>query len=274
MALTLAAAGLLAVVPIRTVRAEYWARESEELAKALGAEISHEPTEAASFRELAVRRAMDGALADAKSIADRILYIPSRAAAYGQFALIEAGRTHFAEAKRLADRIVYKPYRLAAYRAVAAIEARAGDIADAKALVWHARMASDWQHQQDWTVMRGPGMGDLANPPRPWSGGQTFLPVGPAPCGPCGARVTGVWFCNGQAIYDCPPECPPQIEPPPIPPPPLPGKAPPAAALPANYLASSPVHGPLVIFNDSYDSHGTRVTGRTYADGSVIIETP
>ena len=75
------------------------------MANSLGAEISHEPTEAATFRELAVRRARAGDLADAKSIADRILYVPSRAAAYGQFALIEARRTHFAEAKRLADRI-------------------------------------------------------------------------------------------------------------------------------------------------------------------------
>ena len=149
-------------MPTSRLRAEDWARESLELANSLGAEISHEPTEAATCRELAVRRARDGDLADAKSIADRILYVPSRAAAYGQFAVIEARRTHFAEAKRLADRILYKPYRLAAYRTVAAIEARAGDVPDAKALAWHARMASDWQLQKDWNWLRvaSVGMGD------------------------------------------------------------------------------------------------------------------
>ena len=75
----------------------------------------------------------------------------------------------------------------------------------------------------------------------------------------------------------CPPDVPAAAwrNRPAIPAPPLPGK--PASRrphCPANYLTASPVHGPIVIFNDSYDSRGTRVTGRTYADGSVIIETP
>ncbi len=272
---------LLLSISLDRARAEDWARESQDLANSLGAEISHEPTEAATFRELAVRRARAGDLADAKSIADRILYVPSRAAAYGQFALIEARRTHFAEAKRLADRIVYKPYRLAAYREIVAIEARAGDIADAKALAWHTRMASDWQRQKDWTVgplanlsTSGPIVGPLANLPPTGQIGN--LPhVDTSPCGLGGAKVTGVWFCNGQAIYDCPPDWPPQTGPAPIPQPPLPGIVPQsAAALPADYLAPHRVHGPIVSFNDSCDSRGTRVTGRTYADGSVIIETP
>jgi hypothetical protein len=279
VSLTLAAALLLCTSLGRAARGEDWARESRELSKAAGAEISHEPTEAATFRELAVRRARAGDLADAKSIADRILYVPSRAAAYGQFAVIEARRTHFAEAKRLADRILYKPYRLATYREIAAIEARAGDVADAKALAWHTRMASDWQLQKDWNWVRiaslptaWPTVGQVANLPISRQTGN--LPHVDSPCGFGGAKVTGVWFCNGQAIYDCPPEDAPQIVPAPIPEPPRPAKPQPAAALPASYLAPSPVHGPIVIFNDSYDSRGTRVTGRTYADGSVIIETP
>jgi hypothetical protein len=44
--------------------------------------------------------------------------------------------------------------------------------------------------------------------------------------------------------------------------------------LPPNYLAADPRHGAVVDFTDEYDSRGTRVTSRTYADGAVVIETP
>lgn len=44
--------------------------------------------------------------------------------------------------------------------------------------------------------------------------------------------------------------------------------------LPANYLAPHPKYGALIDFLDEYDSFGTRVTSRTYANGHVIIETP
>ena len=44
--------------------------------------------------------------------------------------------------------------------------------------------------------------------------------------------------------------------------------------LPPEYLAADARHGAVVDFVDEYDSHGTRVTSRTYADGYVVIETP
>ena len=44
--------------------------------------------------------------------------------------------------------------------------------------------------------------------------------------------------------------------------------------LPANYLAADPHHGAVVDFRDEYDSYGTRVTSRRYADGYSVIETP
>jgi hypothetical protein len=44
--------------------------------------------------------------------------------------------------------------------------------------------------------------------------------------------------------------------------------------LPANYLAADSRHGAVVDFQDEYDSYGTRVTARRYADGYVVIETP
>jgi hypothetical protein len=46
------------------------------------------------------------------------------------------------------------------------------------------------------------------------------------------------------------------------------------AGLPKGYLDADPNHGPLVDFTDECDSHGTRVTSRTYADGYTMIETP
>ena len=44
--------------------------------------------------------------------------------------------------------------------------------------------------------------------------------------------------------------------------------------LPADYLDADPRHGWLVDFTDEYDSRGTRVTLRKYADGHAVIETP
>jgi len=91
------------------------------------------------------------------------------------------------------------------------------------------------------------------------------------------SEVTVVWFCNGQPIYDHPPQSGGAVlwqdflnhdraadrVPSTVP-----------AGLPANYLAAAPRHGALVEFTDEYDSRGTRVTSRKYADGSVVIETP
>ena len=94
------------------------------------------------------------------------------------------------------------------------------------------------------------------------------------------SEVTSVWFCNGMAIYDHPPafarrdcrDCAgtqyyrdrsPDY---------VPAKVP--SGLPANYLAADPRHGAVVDFQDEYDSYGTRVTARRYADGYVVIETP
>jgi hypothetical protein len=48
----------------------------------------------------------------------------------------------------------------------------------------------------------------------------------------------------------------------------------PSPELPAEYFAPHPRHGELVDFAEQYDSHGTRVTSRKYADGHFIIETP
>ena len=89
-------------------------------------------------------------------------------------------------------------------------------------------------------------------------------------------KVTGVWFRCGQPVYDRPPyfapaywQC-------------LACKKPAARGVPAqvppglraNYLDPDPRHGAVVDFTDEYDSHGTRVTSRKYADGYVVIETP
>jgi hypothetical protein len=79
------------------------------------------------------------------------------------------------------------------------------------------------------------------------------------------ADVTGVWFCNGLAIYDHPPGRW-------LGPWPLAGLSPPG--LPPNYLAPDPRRGAVVKFIDERDSRGTRVTSRTYANGSIVIETP
>ena len=94
--------------------------------------------------------------------------------------------------------------------------------------------------------------------------------------------VTAVWFCHGQPVYDHPPapagcagcnhravpvffggdraaeRVPSQVPP----------------GLSANYLDSDPRHGAVVEFADERDSHGTRITSRTYADGYAVIETP
>jgi hypothetical protein len=96
------------------------------------------------------------------------------------------------------------------------------------------------------------------------------------PKGP--ADVTGVWFCNGLPIYDHPPgsiggsecgwreiTCDRVADH-------VPSEVPPG--LPSNYFAPDPHHGAVVDFIDDYDSHGTRVTSRKYADGYAVIETP
>jgi hypothetical protein len=91
------------------------------------------------------------------------------------------------------------------------------------------------------------------------------------------AVVTSVWFCNGMPIYhrlpvaggyprpgsqlmrDTSPDR-------------VPAEVP--RGLPANYLAADARHGIVVDFRDEYDSSGTRVTARRYADGHTVIETP
>ena len=96
------------------------------------------------------------------------------------------------------------------------------------------------------------------------------------------SEVTVVWFCNGQPVYDHPPASvgyggyngqgnpsffrfePAANH--------VPLKVP--DGLPSNYLAPDPRHGVLVDFADEYDSRGTRVTSRTYANGYTVIETP
>ena len=96
------------------------------------------------------------------------------------------------------------------------------------------------------------------------------------------ADVTGVCFCNGQVFYDHPPapagwsrsalrnsQVFPNRDP-------APDRVPAAVprGLPSNYLAADPRHGAVVNFTDEYDSYGTRVTSRRYADGYAVIETP
>ena len=94
------------------------------------------------------------------------------------------------------------------------------------------------------------------------------------------SEVTSVWFCNGMVMYDHPPasarrpcdggaawpiyrdRSPNRV----------PAQVP--QGLPANYLAADPHHGAVVDFRDEYDSYGTRVTSRRYADGYSVIETP
>ena len=89
-------------------------------------------------------------------------------------------------------------------------------------------------------------------------------------------KVTGVWFRCGRPIYDQPPSFAPAYwqclackKPAASS---VPSQVPPG--LPSNYLAADPRHGAVVDFTDEYDSHGTRVTSRKYADGYVVIETP
>lgn len=94
--------------------------------------------------------------------------------------------------------------------------------------------------------------------------------------------VTAVWFCNGQPIYDHPPAlfgcagCNHRVVPVFVggdrAANPVPNQVPPG--LSANYLDSDPRHGAVVEFADERDTHGTRVTSRTYADGYAVIETP
>jgi hypothetical protein len=97
------------------------------------------------------------------------------------------------------------------------------------------------------------------------------------------SEVTSVWFCNGMVMYDHPPAfarqpysvypvCPVQPIYRDLSPRSVPVEAP--QGLPANYLAADPRHGAMVDFRDEYDSSGTRVTSRRYADGYVVIETP
>lgn len=108
---------------------------------------------------------------------------------------------------------------------------------------------------------------------------NTAALIGAADIIPGKGDVTGVSFCNGQPIYDRPPtpnqsECrerwivlnsdrPPDHVPPTVP-----------QGLPASYFAADPHHGALVNFTDEQDCHGTRVTSRRYANGSIVIETP
>ena len=99
---------------------------------------------------------------------------------------------------------------------------------------------------------------------------QIGRPYDPGPI-----AVTGVWFRCGQPVYYRP-ACLAatnwrRIESPKKAAAAVPAKTP--AGLPANYLAADPLHGPVVAFTDERDSHGTRVTTRTYADGHVVIET-
>lgn len=110
--------------------------------------------------------------------------------------------------------------------------------------------------------------------------------------------VTGVWFCNGEPLYDHPPlgwdrggmplpgglkqssENWPRIGADGVRPvsfdavqrcDDVPLQIP---ALPAESLAADPRHGAVVEFTDEVDGHGTRVISRRYADGAVVIETP
>jgi hypothetical protein len=99
-------------------------------------------------------------------------------------------------------------------------------------------------------------------------------------CPPGPSEVTSVWFCNGMVMYDHPPAFARQaysvypVQPiyRDLSPRSLPVETP--QGLPANYLAADPRHGAIVDFRDEYDSSGTRVTARRYADGYVVIETP
>ncbi len=89
-------------------------------------------------------------------------------------------------------------------------------------------------------------------------------------------KVTGVWFRRGQPVYDQPPSFAPTYWQRLVCKKPatrgVPAQVPPG--LPANYLDPDQRHGAVVDFTDECDSHGTRVTTRTYADGHLVIETP
>jgi hypothetical protein len=109
---------------------------------------------------------------------------------------------------------------------------------------------------------------------------NTAAQINDPQCVRSSGEVTSVWFCNGTVFYDHLPgsagrvgngrdgsqiyrDRSPDRVPAGVP-----------SGLPTNYLAADPRHGAVVDFRDEYDSSGTRVTARRYADGQIVIETP
>ena len=109
---------------------------------------------------------------------------------------------------------------------------------------------------------------------------NTVAEITESQCPPGPSEVTSVCFCNGMVMYDHPPAFARQAGSGYVAPPIYRDRSPrlvPAEVpqgLPANYLAADPRHGAVVDFKDEYDSSGSRVTARRYADGYVVIETP
>lgn len=134
----------------------------------------------------------------------------------------------------------------------------------------------DQQAARNWTLHRiaaiQAAQGDVVGAK------NTVAQIIESQCPPGPSDVTSVWFCNGMAMYDHPPAFGRQAYGGPVPiyrnlsPRSVPAATP--QGLPADYLAADPRHGAVVDFQDEYDSYGTRVTSRRYADGYSIIETP
>jgi len=106
---------------------------------------------------------------------------------------------------------------------------------------------------------------------------NTVAQINDSECARGPSEVTGVCFCNGVPFYDHPPTPAGYGRPGSqyfrdLSPDRVPAEVP--QGLPANYLAADPRHGAVVDFRDEYDSYGTRVTARRYADGYAVMETP
>jgi hypothetical protein len=268
--------------------------------------ISYEPSKAAAFGAIAAlqARANPRNVAEARRTADHIRYRPYQLAAYREIVRAQMRVGDVAEAKRTAAHLALIDAEPSL--PVPTLRQDVNSFSDGLGRIWYTDnndLPSDPAgNPLLWFGPRmgsGGGFAEAIRYPEMSLHETSSAPVGPRCCRP--SDVTGVWFGCGRILYDHLPhldcgaggmlvESLPLYEGPgprpcddcqspdaaPVVFRPAPASVPAKilAGLPANYLAPDPVHGAVVDFSDSTDSSGTRVTGRTYADGAVVIETP